>query len=120
MADKKKDLQRKSADNKKLNKAQTTPENNKLSLEERLKAAAGNIAKVSADNKALSSELAKRRAKSEKEAEKRIADAEKRREQNEKLAQKAAEEKIAAFDYAQNYRNLPEIGILKREIYEKD
>ena len=24
------------------------------------------------------------------------------------------------LDYAQNYRNLPEIGILKREIYEKD
>ncbi len=101
--DKKKAPDYVSADDK-LNNAQNAPENDNLSMDDKLKAAAGNINKAHADHRARNSELAKRRAKAKKETAARIAEAEKRREQNEKAAQKVADEKIAAFDYAQNYR----------------
>ena len=101
--DKKKAPDSVSADDK-LNNAQNAPENDNLSMDDKLKAAAGNINKAHADHRARNSELAKRRAKAEKATAARIAEAEKRREQNEKAAQKVADEKIAAFDYAQNYR----------------
>ncbi len=74
------------------------------SMEEKLKAAAGNINKANASSKERNSELAKRRAQAEKESKARLEEAEKRREANEKYAQQVAEKKIAEFDYAQNYR----------------
>ena len=104
MADEKKHLPDSVSADEKLNKTETAPENDNLSMDEKLKAAAGSITKAHADNRARNSEQEKRRAKAEKEAAQRIADAEKRREENEKAAQKVADEKIAAFEYAQNYR----------------
>ncbi len=103
MASKKKTPDSASADEK-LNNVQNAPENENLSMDEKLKAAAGSITKAHADHRARNSELVKRRIKAEKETAARIAEAEKRKAENEKAAQKVADEKIAAFDYAQNYR----------------
>ncbi len=74
------------------------------SMEDKLKAAAGNITKAHASHRERNSELVKRRLKAEKESKARIEEAEKRREATEKHAQQVAEKKIAEFDYAQNYR----------------
>ncbi len=104
MAEKKNNLPDSAKADEKLNNAQTPPESESLSMNDKLAAAAGSITKAHADHRARNSELVKRRIKAEKETAARIAEAEKRREQNEKAAQKVADEKIAAFDYAQNYR----------------
>ena len=104
MADDKKHLQDSVSADEKLNNAQMTPENDNPSMSDKLAAASGSITKAHAEHRARNSELVKRRIKAEKETAARIAEAEKRREQNEKAAQKVADEKIAAFDYAQNYR----------------
>ena len=105
MADKKKKTpdSAKEAESK-VNNAQKAPENENLSMDEKLRAAAGNITKAHANHRARNSELVKRRIKAEKETAARIAEAEKRKAENEKAAQKVADERLAAFDYAQNYR----------------
>lgn len=100
MADKKK----KSAAEEAMDKSKMPDSPETPSMEEKLKAAAGNITKAHADSRERNSELVKRRLKAEKESKARLEEAEKRREANEKYAQQVADKKIAEFDYAQNYR----------------
>lgn len=101
MADKKK----KSATSKEVKENTNLPNSPEtLSMEEKLKAAAGNITKAHASSRERNSELVKRRIKAEKESKARLEEAERRREANEKYAQQVADKKIAEFDYAQNYR----------------
>lgn len=100
MAEKKKKTA--ASEEAKVNNLPQSPET--PSMEEKLKAAAGNITKAHASSRERNSENVKRRMKAEKESKARLEEAEKRREANERYAQQVADKKIAEFDYAQNYR----------------
>ena len=100
MAEKKKKAA--ASEEAKVNNLPQSPET--PSMEEKLKAAAGNITKAHASSRERNSENVKRRMKAEKESKARLEEAEKRREANERYAQQVADKKIAEFDYAQNYR----------------
>ena len=76
----------------------------KASISEKLKAAEGNINRVTADAKARKSEQAKSQKRSESEAKARLEEAERRRLEDERAARLVAEQKLAAFEYAENYR----------------
>ncbi len=71
---------------------------------DKLKEAAGNIQKASADARTRRSEQEKTNKTAEAEAQERIEEIEKKHQEDERLAQIVAEQKLAALDYAQNYR----------------
>ena len=73
-------------------------------ISDMLKEAAGNIQKASADARTRRSEQEKTNRSSEAEAQERIEEIEKKHQEDERLAQIVAEQKLAALDYAQNYR----------------
>ncbi len=76
----------------------------KQDISEKLKAAAGNIRRAGADARARKSEQEKDRKQSEAEAQARLEEAEKKLKADEERARLVAEQKLAALDYAQNYR----------------
>lgn len=75
-----------------------------LTISDKLKEAAGSIKRMNADSRARKSEQEKNLKKSEDEAKARIEEAEKQRQESERIAQLVAEQKLAALDYAENYR----------------
>ena len=79
-------------------------EEKKLDITDKLKAARGNINRAGADARARRSESERNQKKSESEAKARLEEAEKKLLEDEKRAQMVAEQKLAALDYAQNYR----------------
>ncbi|MBQ8879941.1 MAG: hypothetical protein IJY69_03770 [Clostridia bacterium] len=73
-------------------------------IESKLKAAAGNIKRAKAEARARKSEQEKSQKQAEEDAQARLEEAEKRLQEEERIAQLVAEQKMAALDYAQNYR----------------
>ncbi len=73
-------------------------------IESKLKAAAGNIKRAKAEARARKSEQEKTQKQAEEDAQARLEEAEKKLQEEERLAQLVAEQKMAALDYAQNYR----------------
>ena len=75
-----------------------------LDISEKLKNAAGNIRRAGAGERTRKSESEKSRKQSEAEAQARIDAAEKKLKEDEERARLVAEQKMAALEYAQNYR----------------
>ena len=75
-----------------------------LDISEKLKNAAGNIRRAGAGARTRKSESEKSRKQSEAEAQARIDAAEKKLKEDEERARLVAEQKMAALEYAQNYR----------------
>ncbi len=75
-----------------------------LSIEDKLKEAAENLKRVNADEKARKLAEEKALKKREEEAQERAEEAEKKRLEDEKLVKTIAEQKLAAFAYAEDYR----------------
>lgn len=75
-----------------------------VSISDKLKEAAENIKRVNADAKARKIEQEKLQKKNEDEARARAEEAEKKRLEDEKTVKAIAEQKLAAFAYAENYR----------------
>lgn len=73
-------------------------------ISEKLKAAAGNIRRADAGARARKSEQEKDRKQTEAEAQARLEDAEKKLKADREKAKLVAEQKLAALNYAQNYR----------------
>ena len=73
-------------------------------ITDKLKEAAGNIKRANADARARKSEQERNQKQSEAEAQARIEEAERKLQEDERMAQLVAEQKLAALDYAQNYR----------------
>ena len=75
-----------------------------LDISEKLKNAAGNIRRAGAGARTRKSESEKSRKQSEAEAQARLEETEKKLKDDEERARLVAEQKLAALDYAQNYR----------------
>lgn len=73
-------------------------------ISDKLKEAAGNIQKASIDARSRRSEQEKSQKQLEEETQEKIEEIEKKYQEDERLAQVVAEQKLAALDYAQNYR----------------
>ncbi len=79
-------------------------ENAEMSLADKLKAAEEGISKMKADSKARESEKEKAEKKAEAERAQRSEEAQKEKEESEKRLQLLKEHKLAALEYAENYR----------------
>ena len=75
-----------------------------LNISEKLKAAAGNIRRADAGARARKTEQEKSQKQSEAEAKARREEAERKLKDEQARAKLVAEQKLAALDYAQNYR----------------
>lgn len=75
-----------------------------LDISEKLKNAAGNIRRAGAGARTRKSESEKSRKQTEAEAQARLEEAERKLKEDEERARLVAEQKLAALDYAQNYR----------------
>ena len=75
-----------------------------LDISEKLKNAAGNIRRAGAGARSRKSESEKSRKQSEAEAQARLEETEKKLRDDEERARLVAEQKLAALDYAHNYR----------------
>ena len=79
-------------------------EASELDISEKLKNAAGNIRRAGAGARKSKSESEKSRKQSEAEAQARLEETEKKLKDDEERARLVAEQKMAALEYAQNYR----------------
>ena len=75
-----------------------------LDISEKLKNAAGNIRRAGAGARSRRSESEKSKKRSEAEAQARLEETEKKLKDDEERARLVAEQKLAALDYAHNYR----------------
>ena len=75
-----------------------------LDISDKLREARSNINRANADARARKSEQEKLQKKSESEAKARLEETERKLQDDERRAQLIAEQKLAALDYAQNYR----------------
>ncbi len=75
-----------------------------VTIEDKLKEAIENLKRVNAEAKARKLEQEKSLRRSEEEAASRAEEAEKKRAEEDALAKTIAEQKLAAFAYAENYR----------------
>ena len=75
-----------------------------VQLSEKLKAAAGNINRANSSVIARQTENDLNRKRAEREARARLREEEKQRAESEKQARRAEEQRLAEFEYAENYR----------------
>lgn len=88
-----------------VSSASVTNENNEqLTIEQKLKVAEGNINRANSDAKARENELREKRENKNNEAKEQAKEAKRQQKEYEKQAQLLAEQKIAALEYAENYR----------------
>ncbi len=92
------------AEEKKAQAAQTADAEGKASISEKLKAAEGNINRAALDAKVRKNEQEKSLKRTESEAKARLEESERARLESERAARLVAEQKMAAFEYAENYR----------------
>ena len=78
--------------------------NEEITISEKLKLAEGSINRANSDAKARMSEKEKQREESKTEAKEKLAEAKRQQKEYEKYAKQVAEQKMAAFEYAENYR----------------
>lgn len=79
-------------------------ENQAVNIADKLREAQTSINRASSDAKARMSEKEKEKENSKNEAKEKLAEAKRRQEEYEKQAKLVAEQKQAAFEYAENYR----------------
>ena len=82
----------------------TAAQTEELDVHGKLEAAAGNISRVKANTEARKAEQAENRKKSAEAEKARKEEAKKKKQENEKQSKLIAEQKLAAFHYAENYR----------------
>lgn len=78
--------------------------NGKITISEKLKLAESNINRANSNAKNRDSEKQRQNEESKAEAKEKLAEAKRQQKEYEKYAKQVAEQKLAAFEYAENYR----------------